>query len=66
MTLRIGDRVTGELKCRFDGLPVPNWPNPQYVGTIEKVRKMAGIFYAYVRYDSGRHSYESLDDLTIV
>ena len=64
--MRIGDKVTTELKCWYDDEAKPNWPNPQYIGTIEKVRNIGGQFYAYVRYESGRYSHECLDNLTVV
>ena len=62
--MKKGDRVTAELKEYYDGRPVANWPNPQYVGTVKWVRVIAGLTYARVKYDSGRTDFELVSRLS--
>ena len=60
------DRVTAQPRHWYDGQPIANWPDPQFLGTVRKVATIAGVPCARVMYDSGRVDWTSQDRLTVV
>jgi len=52
MWMCIGSKVTGKQPTYFDGTLVLNWP--KQVGTVTKFHYSYGVYYAVVKYASGR------------
>lgn len=53
--LSIGQRVTLQPRCYFDGAPVKDWPDPQLVGVVVKVFDNYGVKVAKVTFPAGSH-----------
>jgi hypothetical protein len=66
--LTVGATVTKEPAAYFDGIPVPNWPNPLYVGTVINfvAIKDSLVPYAKVKWASGRSSLEHISTLHVI
>ena len=54
MKFNKGDRITGQPKTWYDGTPIKNWPDPQFIGTVRKAEYHHGLEMYRIKYDSGR------------
>jgi hypothetical protein len=66
MTLENGQRATTQPAHWYDGAPIANWPDPQFVGTVLECLAIAGGVYYRVKYDSGRTDIERSENLRLV
>lgn len=62
--IRKGDRVTLQPSHFYDGRPVANWPDPQFIAEVREVFTSYGQVVARLRYPSGRKALELPSKLT--